>query len=485
MRVLLLNPPYKFKISRDSRWPELTKSGTLYYPIWLSYAAGLLLKKGHHVKLVDAIANGWNNEKAMEELMDFGPQLLVVNTSTPTIKSDIAFVEEVKKQIPAVKIAMVGPHPSALAEQVLSATDAVDFIARHEYDYTLADLIAVIEGTKKIETILGVSYKKNKIAFHNKDRPFITSLDDLPFVSEVYKKFLNIKKYRYALARHPMIQIFSSRGCPNMCTFCVYPQAMMGRVCRARSPENFVVELQWIKQNMPEVKEIFIEDDTFSVDKERVKKICDLIIRKELDIVWSVNVRADIPLEVLKKMKQAGCRMLIVGYESGNQEVLNKIKKGITLQMAEQFTADAKKAGLKIFGCFMIGLPGDTKETIEQTFEFAKKLNPDMAFFQQAVPFPGTEFYAWAKQNGYLQTEDYEKWLTPTGQLGYLVNYEGLSKEEIEKIRDKLMIRFYTSKTHLWQTIRHNMNFEEAKRLSKAALDYTVYIARKKIKRKK
>jgi radical SAM superfamily enzyme YgiQ (UPF0313 family) len=220
-----------------------------------------------------------------------------------------------------------------------------------------------------------------------------------------------------------MIQIWSSRGCPNYCTFCQLPQSFDGRIFRPRSPENFVDELEWIKNNMPQIREVFIEDDTFTIDKERVQKICDLIIERKLKITWSVNVRADLEYGLMKKMKDAGCRMLIVGYESGNQQLLNNVKKGITLVQAERFTEAAKRAGLKIFGCFMIGLPGETRETIYKTLNFAKKLNPDMAFFQQAVPFPGTEFYEWCKKNGYLTAKNWNEWLDKNGQLDFIVTY--------------------------------------------------------------
>ena len=479
MKVLFLNPPHRFKLSRSSRWPEYTKSGTLYYPFWLAYAAGAMMKTKHETNLIDAIANEWDDSKTIDEIIKFKPQLVIVETSTPSIHSDIKFIEELKK-VSNVKVVLVGTHPSVLPEQTLKMSKKIDFIARKEYDYTIPELADIIENNSDLKQVLGISYRKENRIIHNPDRPLIQDLDALPFVSKVYKKFLNVYNYRYALARHPMIQIWSSRGCPNLCTFCLIPQTFTTRNFRARSPENFVDELEWIKENMPEIKEIFIEDDTFTVNKQRVLKICDLIEKRELDIVWSVNARADVPYDVLKRMKETGCRMLIVGYESGNEQILKNIKKGITLKQAEEFTKNSKKLGLKIFGCFMIGLPGDTKETIEQTFQFAKKLKPDMVFFQQTVPFPGTEFYDWCKKNEYLITEDFRKWLDSNGKLNYLVNYPNLTSEEIKQIRDKLMIRFYTSPKLAWQTFTHNLNFNEMKRLLIATKDYLSYLISKR-----
>ena len=480
MKVMFLNPPFKFRISRASRWPELTKSGTLYYPFWLSYATGVCMQK-HEVMLLDAIAKELSFKETIKKIKKFSPDLLVVETSTPTFNSDIKFLEKLKKEI-KTKVVLVGTHASVFSEEALKSK-GVDFVARKEYDFTILELANTLEKKGNLKKVLGLSFKKGRKIIHNPDRPPIKNLDSLPFVSQVYKKFLDVRDYRYALALHPMIQILSSRGCPNLCTFCDWPQTFMGRFYRTRSPENFVDELEFIANEMPEIKEIFIEDDTFTILKDRVVKICDLIKERKLDITWSANVRADIPFSVLKKMKDAGCRILIVGYESGNQQILNNIKKGITLEQAEKFTEAAKNAGLKIFGCFMIGLPGETKETIEQTFQFAKKLNPDMAFFQQAVPFPGTEFYNWCKQNGYLITEDFDKWLDSNGRLDFLVSYPNLSNVELRKIRDKLMLRFYTSPKHIWQTIIHNLSFDEISRLFNAAKSYVSYLISSRMKK--
>lgn len=475
MKIALLNPPHRFKVSRTSRWPEHTKSGTLYYPFWLAHAAGVLIETGHEAVLIDAIARGWDFARTIAELEKFDPELLVLETSTPTVKSDVRFVEEFKKSSSA-KVVMVGTHASALPEESLYLSEAIDFVARNEYDYTIPQLADVLENGGELKDMLGISYRKDKKIVHNPDRPLISDLDSLPFVSKVYKKFLDVRDYRYALARHPMIQIKSSRGCPSACTFCNVPQTFMAHRFRMRSAENFVNELEWIKENMPEIKEIFIEDDTFSVNKKRVVEICELIRERKLDIVWSANARADIPYEVLKEMKAAGCRMLIVGYESGNQGVLNNVKKGITLRQAEKFTEDAKKVGVRIFGCFMIGLPGDTRETIEETLQFAKRLRPDMIQIEQAVPFPGTEFYSWCKENNYLITEDFDKWLDKNGQLDCVVSYPLLSSEEIKKMRDRLTLRFYLSPRQILYTVAHNLHPSEFKRLAKASFDYLSYL---------
>jgi radical SAM superfamily enzyme YgiQ (UPF0313 family) len=281
MKILLLNPPHKFKLSRSSRWPEYTKSGTLYYPFWLAYATGVLLKTNHEPILIDAIAKGWDFSRTIEEIIKHKIDLLVVETTTPSIINDIKFIEELKK-VNKIKIVLVGTHVTALPEQTLSMSDSIDFIARGEYDYTIPDLANHLEKNGNIKNVLGISYRDNKKIVHNPDRPLIQNLDELPFVSKIYKKFLNVRDYRYALARHPMIQILSGRGCPNYCTFCNVPQRFKSHEFRIRTAKNFVDELEWIVKNLPEIKEIFIEDDTFTVNKQRVTEICKLIKERKL-----------------------------------------------------------------------------------------------------------------------------------------------------------------------------------------------------------
>jgi len=479
MRVLFLNPPFKFRISRDSRWPEHTKSGTLYYCYWLSYAIGLMIKESDHkVLLLDAIVNDWDFGETFEKIGKFKPDLIVIETTTPTFKNDVKFAEEVKEKIKC-KTCFVGTHVSALPTESLEYSKTIDFIAKKEFEYTILDLANSLENKKPLEKILGLSFRKGKKIIHNNDRPLIKNLDGLPFVSGVYKEFLDIKNYRYALARHPMIQIFSSRGCPNRCTFCQYPQVFSNHKFRARSPENFVNELEWIKQNLPEVKEIFIEDDTFAIDEKRVWEICDLIIERELKIIWSTNMRVNTSYKTLKKMKDAGCRIVIVGYESGNQKILNNVKKGTTIRQAEEFTKNCKKIGLRIFGCFMIGLPGETKDTIEQTFQFAKKLNPDMVFFQHAVPFPGTEFYEWCKKNNYLISNDWGDWLDKNGRLNFMINYPNLSAQDLKEIRDKLVLRYYLTPKNILQNILRNLHPSEMARFINVVKDYLMYLITK------
>ena len=479
-KILFLNLPYKFNISRASRWPEKTKSGTLYYPYWLAYCVGVCQKEGLECKLVDCITKEYNVGDTLKEVKDYQPDYIMAEITTATCEYDYQTLNAIKNENPNVKIIIGGTHATILPEQILKECNGIDYVVRQEYDYTVLE----IAKTQDITQVQGVSFRDNNGEIkHTPDRPQLENLDELPYVSKVYQQFLNVNDYAYAFAQKPMIQIVSSRGCPNHCNFCSYPSTMGGRNYRTRSITDLADEFEYIIKEMPEIKEIFIEDDTFTVNQQRVKDFCDEIIKRNLHPVWSCNTRVDLTYDAMKKMKEAGCRLLVCGYESGNQNVLDETKKGITLQQSQEFAENARKLDLKVFGCFMIGLTGDNLDTIKETYEFAKKVYPDMCFFQQAVPFPGTGFYKWAKENGYLITEDYNKWLNKEGYLNCLVDYPYADHNEIEKLRDKLMSDYYFSFAYIGKTFLANLNWVEFKRVMRGGTQYIRFRFKKLFKK--
>jgi radical SAM superfamily enzyme YgiQ (UPF0313 family) len=275
MRILTLNPPFLPKFSREQRSPAVTKSGTLYYPMWLAYATGVLESDGFQVTLLDAPAQGSTVEQVMDFVREFNPAMVVVDTSTPSIYNDVQVASEIKKSLPECTIVLVGPHVSALPDDTLAIDAAIDVVALGEYDYTVRDLARALRDREAFTDVLGITYRKNGKIVQNEDRPLIDDLDALPFVSQVYSKHLNIKDYFYAICQHPEVTIITGRGCPHRCTYCVYPQTFQGRTYRPRSPENVAKEFEFIAQNFPFVKEIFIEDDTFPVDRKRCRKAPD------------------------------------------------------------------------------------------------------------------------------------------------------------------------------------------------------------------
>jgi radical SAM superfamily enzyme YgiQ (UPF0313 family) len=412
----------------------------------------------------------------LQRISDYAPDYIIGEITTSTCGHDYETLAAIRSRFPQIKLLLGGTHATALPDQVLDVCPAVDVILRAEYEHTVVEIASGIP----LENIKGITYRKESVSHSNPDRSYCENLDELPFVSKVYKQFLNSNDYMYAFAQKPMIQIFTARGCPHRCNFCSYPETMGGRAFRKRSVDNVVDEIEYITKEMPEIKEIFFEDDTFTVDKKRVAEICDEIIRRDLKVTWSCNTRADIGLDLMKKMKASGCRLVVVGYESGNADVLKQIQKGVTLDQSIAFAQNTKKAGIKVFGCFMIGLTGDTPETIQDTYRFAKKCKPDMCFFQQAVPFPRTRFYDWAKSNGYLITEDYTQWLNQAGTLRCLVHYPWAVPAEVEKIRDNLMSRYYFNPVYMVTTVLKSLTSRaEFIRVMRGGLNYIGFRLRK------
>lgn len=444
MKILMLNPPFMDKYSKSSRSPAVTKSGTIYFPLWLSYATGVLDKVGHELKILDAPAKCLSKDETMERIKEFDPQLVVIDTSTPSINSDLDFTKRIKEALPEVKTCLVGTHVSATVSEILPEKSAfVDYIARHEYDYTLPEIAEAIEGKRDLGSVLGISYCEDGVLKETPNRPYIENLDELPFVSEVYKKYLDIEDYFYAHVSFPTISIFSSRGCPSKCFYCMYSQVMFGKAYRKRSAKNLFDECVYIARNFPQVKEILIDDDNFSVDQKNVQEFCRLMIDSKLPLKWVVQCRVNLTYKTMVLMKKAGCRLVVVGYESGSQKVLDGMHKGITLDQSRKFNAAAKKAGMRVHGCFMVGNPGETKETMMETLEFAKSLTMDTAQFFPLIVYPGTEAWTWAKENNYIKAKDYDEWLTWDGMHNCVLSTPEISNKELVDFCNYARKQFY------------------------------------------
>jgi len=462
MRILMLNPPFLRRYTRQSRSPCVAKGGTFYYPYYLAYATGALEKKNFNVKLIDAVAKEWPNKKTIKFTKNFEPDFVVIDTSTPSIYNDVKIGTKIKDALPSSHVTLVGTHPTVLPKETLELSNNIDSVCRGEYDFTVVELAKTLEGKKPLKKVDGLSFRKCKKIIHNKTRERIRNLDELPFVSEVYKKHLDINDYFYASLKYPQVIILTARGCPNNCSFCNIP---FKKSYRARSIENVVEEFGFIENELPEVKEVMIEDDTFPVFKKRTIDLCDLLIKKGIKIPWSCNARVDVDFETLKKMKEAGCRLLCVGFESPTQKTLDNVHKRTTKKQQIQFMENTRKVGLLVNGCIMLGLPGDTKETIRDTIEFAKELNPDTLQAYPLYAYPGTELWKWAEKNGYLTSKNYSDLLDENGLHKCNVNNPGLSAEEADELCRQALKEFYIRRKYIYQKILQSItSFEEAKR---------------------
>jgi radical SAM superfamily enzyme YgiQ (UPF0313 family) len=478
MKVYMLNPPFIPHFGRSMRWQDTGRAGALYYPIWLSYATAVVEQK-YKVRLVDVPAWGWNLKDVLVDVKRFKPDLVVVDSSFPSLKNDIKVAEEIKAETKA-KTILVGPPTSQFSDKILKNSD-IDMVARYEYDFTIMDVAEVLEKGEDLRGIKGISYREDGKIIHNPNREFTNSedLDRMPFVSKVYKEHLNVKDYFLNYCLYPMVQIFTGRGCPFQCTFCSWPQTFMGRKYRVRSIENILDELEWIEENL-RVREVFFEDDTFTIDKKRVVSFCRKYRERGLKISWSCNARVDtLDLETMKEMKKANCRFLIVGFESADNEILKNIKKGFTVEKAKEFARNVKKAGLFLHADFIIGLPGETKETIEKTRRFIEEIKPEQLQVSVVSPFPGTELYEWYKRNGFLITEDPNEYLDEQGHQKSIVSYPWLSAEEIVEKVDGILRKHYLSPNYIPVILKQVFNkdgLSETIRLWNSAKTFLKYI---------
>jgi radical SAM superfamily enzyme YgiQ (UPF0313 family) len=485
MRILVLNPPFLPRFSRESRSPAVTKSGTLYYPMWLAYAVAYLEKHGHEVLFIDAPATGLTSEDVCKKATEFKPAMAVLEASTPSIYNDVEVACAIKKEVPDVFTILVGVHVSAVPEQTLEEAPAeLDAVAIREYEATL---VALAEKLSKKDSsrdellggIKGIAFKnENGEVIRNSERPYIEDLDDLPMVSSVYKKHLDITPYFYGHSRHPLMVIVTGRGCPFHCTYCVIPQTLMGHKYRKRSVKSIVDEFVYIKKNFPQVKEIMIEDDTLTADKKRCREFAQALIdAKATAIPWSANSRADVDLETMKIMKKANCRLFCVGFESGDQQVLDNIKKSLKIETIREFRKNARRAGILVHGCFMVGNKGESREPLRKTLAFAKELEPDTAQFFPIMVYPGTEAYEYFKGEGWIITNDYRKWITEDGLHSSVVSNPNLTYEELVMFCDRARREFYLRPKYiLSKFIQIFTHPGEAKRIIIASKTFLRYL---------
>ena len=450
MRVFFINPPFKSeygKFSREQRSPAITKSGCFYYPLWLIYTAARLEREGYEVEFIDAPAKRISKETCLDKIMadGKGTKLFVIDTTTPSIYSDVRFAEEVKNLYPDSVIILVGTHVSVRAEETLGFSDKIDAVARREHDLIIKEVADCLKDGKDWKEVKGLTYRDaNGSIKSNPDMPYLTDMDDVPFASKFIKEHLDVYDYFQPVATYPEIQIFTGRGCQFQCNFCLYPQTMHGHGYRQRSPENIVDEFEYIVNNFPEVKEVVIEDDTFTVDTKRVVKFCHLIRKKGINkkIRWMCNARVTLDYQTMVEMPKAGCRLLLPGFESGSQQILDNIKKGTKVKDFKPFVDNARKAGMQVHGCFIVGNKGETRETMEETLRVALTLKLDTAQFYPLMPFPGTEAYDWAVSQGYLSGK-YTDYLQEDGNHNTSLHMDGISAEDFVEFCNYCRRKFY------------------------------------------
>jgi len=430
LRTLFLHPPAVagFDGGAGSRYQARREIRSFWYPTWLAQPAALVPDS----RLVDAPPDGLTLDDVLPLVR--GYDLCVMHTSTPSFASDVQVAEALKTENPELTIGLVGAAVAVAPEASLRTSRALSFVARSEFDFTVQE---VAQG-RPLASVRGLSYRVNGHVEHTTERPPLENMDALPFVTPVYKRDLTVEHYAIGYLRHPYVSLYTGRGCRSKCTFCLWPQTVGGQRYRTRSPEHVAEEMALAARLFPQVREFFFDDDTFTDDLPRAEAIARRLGR--LGITWSVNAKANVPYETLKVLKDNGLRLLLVGYESGNQVILNNVKKGVRLDVARRFTREAKALGIAIHGTFILGLPGETRETIEETIRFAAEIDPGTIQVSLAAPYPGTALFDEAQRNGWLESEEL---VDGAGVQVSALGYPHLSRPEIFRSVDRFYRRFY------------------------------------------
>ena len=433
MRTLFLQPPSfdGFDGGAGSRYQAKREIKSFWFPTWLAQPAALVPGS----RLIDAPPAKMGMDPILEDVKN--RDLVVIHTSTPSFASDVRVAQMIKDANPKIMIGMVGAKVAVQPDESMRQGGPIDFVARNEFDFTIKE---IAEG-KPLAEVDGITWRNaDGEIIANKDRAMIEDMDSLPFVTEVYKRDLNINDYFIGYLKHPYISIYTGRGCKSRCTFCLWPQTVGGHRYRTRSPEHVAAEVRLAKQYFPEVQEFMFDDDTFTDDLPRAEAIAREM--GKLGVTWSCNAKANVPYDTLKIMKENGLRLLLVGYESGNQQILHNIKKGMRVEVAKEFTKNCHKLGIKIHGTFIVGLPGETKETIQETIAFAKEINPHTLQVSLAAPYPGTALHKQATENGWLNVDAAEL-IDENGVQIAPLHYPHLSHTEIFESVEEFYRKFY------------------------------------------
>lgn len=444
MKTLVLNPPSfdDFDAAGSSRFQATREIKSHWYPVWLAYPAGMIKDS----RLLDASTHGISAEETIRIARDY--EFVALCTSTAGFDNDVRLAEAIKSAKPDIKMGFMGPHVTVLPEESLNASQAIDFVVRGEYDYPLAEFA----DERRLEDITGVSYRNNGKVVHNTDRPNIHDLDALPFVSEVYHRDLEYKRYDIPYLLYPYVSFYTTRGCPALCTFCLWPQTIGGHPWRTRGVENVVAEVKRTLELFPDINEIFFDDDTFPFGKRRTLELCEAF--KPLNFTWSCNARVHCDYETLKAMKESGCRLLDVGFESGDPTILKNIKKGATIEKAREFMKYCKQLGLVVHGDFQVGLPGETPQTIERTMKFAMELDCDTIQVSLTHPYPGTEFHDYVVEHDFLTSDNM------TDELGHQlpnIQYPGLDRRYMVEMVEQFYDRYYFRPKVIYRILRRSL----------------------------
>jgi len=467
-KTLFLSPPSfeGFDGGAGSRYQCKREVRSFWYPTWLAQLAALVPDS----TLIDGPAGGYTLEGLIPEASKY--EVLIVYTSTPTFANDVLVANAMKEANPDLLIGFCGAHVMVNWEASMNASPHIDFVCDKEFDFTVKE---VCEG-KPLAEVKGLYHRDGDKVMKSGERGIIHDMDSLPWVTPIYKKFLQSKNYYNGYMLHPYMSLYTGRGCKSRCTYCLWPQTISGHNYRTRSVIDIAAEIAYAQKEFPEVKEFFFDDDTLTDNIEHVEALA--IELGKLGVTWSCNAKANVPRKTLEILKANGLRLLLVGYESGNQKILNNMKKGVRLDFARKFTQDCHDLGILIHGCFIVGLPGETRDTIKETMAYAKEIDPKTIQVSLPATYPGTFLYKQAMENGWLQTDEVTTGLvTDAGTQESILSYPHLDKTEIFEAVETFYKDFYFRPKKMFQlTIDMFRDWEVMKRQLREGVEFFKFL---------
>ncbi len=474
MKVYLINPPAAggVKIVREGRCMQRQGAWTaVWAPISLALLGSFFEKEGCEVKLSDCIVEEIGFDELEKKVAEFKPDLAIINAVTPSIDSDLSTCSVIKKASKKTVTAAIGIHPTALPEECLTKAPDLDLIVRGEPEPTLLAVARAMKAQKEAFTpagIAGLSYRETAGIKHEAECNFIADLDQLPFPAW---HLVDRSRYVLPFTDKPFLLIATSRGCPYPCRFCA-DAAYYGKKLRLRSPAKIVDELAWVKDTYG-IDEFLFWSESFTINKTFCLAVANEIINRKLKISWVCNSRVDhVSLEMLQLFKKAGCWMIGYGVESGSQEILDSMKKGVTVEQIRQAVTDSHKAGLEVTGHCVLGYPGETVETMKKTIRLTTELPFDFVQFYCSVPFPGSELHAQAVEMGWLTTRDWAQY----EQNFSVMNTPQLSAAQVMEWRRKAYRAFYLRPRAVWNVLKGIRSFKEVFILLKMAKDFLTWV---------
>ncbi len=456
VKISLVNPPPLKGVYRHQ----------LYLSIGLAYLAAVLEKNGHEVTVIDCPASEIDLNQLKIKLSSAEPKLIGITSMTPTIQSAIQSAYAAKETCPDALVVLGGPHATFMDEQVLSEEKSIDIVVRGEGEQTLLDLTQNVSNHKNLNKIEGITYRNNGHTVRTSNRAYIQNLDELP--RPAYKYF-PLEKYR--LYGRRILPIITSRGCPSQCSFCTTSR-IFGKAFRARSPQNVVDELEWLR-DVHGADAFSFYDDTFTLDKTRALKICEEMKNRKIGIPWDCQTRVStVSKQLLSKMREANCQQVFFGVESGCQKILDAVNKGTTVEQNKAAIKMAKKAGLFVAVSVMVGYPGETPEMLKQTIDLLRNTEPDDAYICVATPYPGTELRNLIEKMGWNISNDWKRYDTTAP----VFDNPNLSTEDVTKIRSSFYDSFYSPKYVLRHLFKRNFYSQV---MARTALNHIIWRIRK------